>query len=69
MPIGDVVFDYIPGQSTRAVGSDSPLVAYDVLAIFRKAVLSVNQSLTDSYVVTALPNTFESDWYAVYYVG
>lgn len=61
MPIGDVVFDYIPGQSTRAVGSDSPLVAYDVLAIFRKAVLSVNQSLTDSYVVTALPNTFESD--------
>lgn len=48
MPIGDMVFDHISGQSTRAVGTDSPLVAYDVLTIFRKAVLSVNQSLTDS---------------------
>ena len=59
-PIDGVTFSVIPGMMTKVVGK-GPLVAYDALDIVTKCVVASEHDLTESYVVTALPNNLETD--------
>lgn len=60
-PIDGVIFRPIPGQTTKLIGKSKVLIAVDPSEILAKCVVSVNSSLTDTIIVTALPNPFETD--------
>ncbi len=60
-PIDGITFSVLPGMTTKLVGKAVQLVAYDVLDVVAKCVIGVEHVLTDTYVVTALPNKFETD--------
>jgi len=51
----------LPGQSTKCVGLSSTLVAFSASDIMKKAIIGFNNCLTETYVVTALPNSVETD--------
>lgn len=55
--------DFSPthGQTTRLVGKSKHQLAFDPLQIKKKCVLAMNNVLTDTYLITALVNHFESD--------
>ena len=50
----------LPGQSTKCVGLSS-LVAFSASDVMKKAIIGFNNCLTETYVVTALPNSVETD--------
>ena len=54
-------FCNLPGQSTKCVGLSSTLVAFSASDIMKKAVIGFRNCLTETYVVTALPNSVETD--------
>lgn len=54
-------FCNLPGQSTKCVGLSSTLLAFSASDILKKAVIGFNNCLTETYVVTALPNSVETD--------
>jgi hypothetical protein len=43
------------------VGLSSTLVAFSASDIMKKAIIGFNNCLTETYVVTALPNSVETD--------
>ena len=59
-PINGTVFSPIPGQTTKLVGL-SPIIAYEPTIIKSKCVTAMNNTLTDTFILTALPNNFETD--------
>lgn len=59
-PINDIRFSKIPGMMTKLVGKGER-EAYDALDIVAKCVIASHHELTESYVVTSLPNNFETD--------
>ena len=60
-PIGDTIFSTLPGQTTRFVGKGTELMAIDPVEIKSKCVVAMNNLLTETFVVTALPNNHETD--------
>lgn len=59
--IDDVTFRPLMGQTTKLIGRQKQLIAVTPCEILTKCVVSVNNSLTDTIVATALPNPFETD--------
>lgn len=59
-PIDGITFSIIPGMMTKLVGKGE-LVAFNALDIKSKCVVASEHNLTESYVVTALPNNLETD--------
>lgn len=55
-----VTFSKIIGQTVRLHGKSS-LFAISVSEVARKCVVSLNSSLTQTYIVTAVPNNVETD--------
>lgn len=60
-PIGEINFLIIPGMTTKYVGKGSEIVAYDALDVNAKCVVSLESKLVETYIVTALPNHYETD--------
>ena len=60
-PIDGEQFSHIPGQTTKLVGMSTQLFAYDPNAIQAKAVIAMNNTLTETFVATAIANPFETD--------
>lgn len=60
-PINNVSFSNLPGQSQKLVGLSSELFVYLPCDILKKCVIGFNNELTETYVVTALTNSIESD--------
>ena len=63
-PLNGICFNQLPGQSTMVVGLSKSLIAYSTSDILKKCVIvqSTNpHAHIHSYVVTALPNSVESD--------
>jgi len=59
-PINGKVFSPIPGQTTKLVGL-SPIIAYGPTIIKSKCVTAMINTLTETFILTALPNNFETD--------
>lgn len=59
-PNDGTTFSVINGMTTKLVGKGE-LVAFNALDIKSKCVVASEYKLTDSYVVTALPNNLETD--------
>jgi hypothetical protein len=59
-PINGILFNNLPGQSTKGVGLSSHLVAFCPEDIVKKAVVGLNNIAFETFVVTALPNKLES---------
>lgn len=59
--IGTIEFSPFPGHTVKLVDVDSSLTAYDPKEIVSKCVVALNNSLTDTYVLTTLVNHFETD--------
>lgn len=60
-PINETVFSIFPGQTMKCEGLGSTLLAYDPKTIVSKCVVAMKNSLTETFVVTALANSFETD--------
>lgn len=60
-PIDGTKFMLLPGQTTKFCGVSNVLFAYEPSDIMSKCVVAMQNSLTETYVVTALPNPFETD--------
>ncbi len=60
-PIGSVAFNCFPEDTTELYGIASSLTAYPIVDVHSKCVLSLRNSLTDTYVATALVNNLETD--------
>lgn len=61
-PLSGIVFDKLAGQSTWVIGLSKSLIVYSANDIFKKCVLVLKPSAhIHSYIVTALPNSVESD--------
>lgn len=60
-PIGEINFSVIPGMTTKFVGKGTTYVAYDTLDVRAKCVVSLESNLAETYIITALPNHFETD--------
>jgi len=61
LPINDTIFHPIPGHTSKLVGISKELIAYDPTCIKAKGVVSVMNSLTETFIVTAIVNSFETD--------
>lgn len=62
-PIDDIDFSNLPGQSTKLLGLSKSLIAYSADSIFKKCVLLPQSDSFNahSYIVTAIPNSVETD--------
>ena len=60
-PIEGECFSPIPGQTTKLFGLSKELFAYDPIDIKAKAVLAMNNILTETFVATAIVNSIETD--------
>jgi hypothetical protein len=60
-PIHDTVFSEIPGQTTKLSGLSLECLAYDPVQIKSKCVASLCNNLTETFILTALSNTKETD--------
>ena len=59
--LSGISFYNLPGQSTKLVGLSSHLVAFRPEDIVKKGVVGLNNVEFQTFVVTALPNSLESD--------
>ena len=59
--LSGISFSNLPGQSTKLVGLSSHLVAFRPEDIVKKGVVGLNNVEFQTFVVTALPNSLESD--------
>lgn len=60
-PIKNTIFSVIPGHTTRLIGLSKELFAYDPIHVKAKGVCAMMNDLTETYVITAIVNTFETD--------
>jgi hypothetical protein len=60
-PIKGTTFSEIPGHTTRLIGLSNELYAYDPISIKAKGVCAMMNKLTETFVITAIVNTFETD--------
>jgi hypothetical protein len=60
--LSGIVFDKLAGQSTWVIGLSKSLIVYSANDIIKKCVLVLKPSVhIQSYIVTAIPNSVESD--------
>ena len=48
-------------MTTKYIGKGSVVIAYDALDVNAKSVVSFESNLVETYIVTALPNHYETD--------
>lgn len=60
-PLNGTVFSIIPGHTTKLIGLSKELYAYDPIDIKAKCVAALMNSLTETFVLTAIVNSFETD--------
>ena len=60
-PLNGTVFSIIPGHTTKLIGLSKELHAYDPIDIKAKCVAALMNSLTETFVLTAIVNSFETD--------
>ena len=51
----------VSGQTVKLAGTEQQLTAYQVQDVKRKCVVAVQNKIIDTYVVTAVANTVETD--------
>ena len=59
--IGESSFSYLLGQTMKCVGLGRSVLALNPSDIVAKCVVSLHNDITETYVVTALVNNFETD--------
>lgn len=59
--IDNVSFSNFPGQSRKLIGLSTELTAFRPNDIIKKCVIGFNNELTETFVVTPLVNSLESD--------
>ncbi|KAI9550894.1 hypothetical protein GHT06_004574 [Daphnia sinensis] len=60
-PIKNTIFSAIPGHTTRLIGLSKELFAYDPIHVKAKGVCAMMNDLTETYVITSIVNTLETD--------
>ena len=58
---GLVPVPLVSGQTVELTGTEQQLTAYQVQDVKRKCVVAVQNKIIDTYVVTAVANTVETD--------
>ena len=58
---GLVSVPLLPGQTVELTGTAQKLTAYQVQDVKRKCVVAIQNQISDTFVVTSVVNTVETD--------